>query len=198
MTHADIQVGDVVYDLAGDGAKLVIVDRLADSIEEHRAQEGVDYDIGSYKSHPHLPVRESDPVFECVFVPDTPGGTPSKTYDFPAGRLARAPIEAADEDLEHVRDTIVRDALEELLAMASTIDSTGTVDGSYVDVLLDVAGEALDERLVRHAEELARTRHDWQGASSTDSSAWSDDDPDPASASAAGAGDDLGDFDPSG
>lgn len=195
MTHADLGVGDVVYDLAGDGAKMVIVDRLADSIEEHR--ETVDYDLGSYKSHPHLPVRESDPVFECVFVPDSPGGTPSKTYDFPAGRLARAPIEAADEDLTHVRDTIVRDALEELLAMAATIDSTGTVEGSYVDVLLDVAGEALDDRLVRDAEELARTRHDWQGSSES-SSAWSDDDPDPASASAAGAGDDLGDFDPQG
>ena len=192
MTHGDIQIGDPVYDLAGGGAKMLVVDRLADSLEEHREQ--ADYDIGSYKSHPHLPVREDDAVFKCVFLPDQPGSEPGKSYDFPAGRLARAPVEAANEEIDRVQDTITRGVLEDLLVMASVVDSTGTVNQSYVDVLLDVAGEALDDRLVSDAEELARTRPDWQGRSATDSEAWADDDPDAASASSGGAGDDLGDF----
>lgn len=165
MTHADIRVGDAVYDLAGGGSKMLVVERLADSITEHRERE--DFDLATYKSHPNLPVREDDPVFKCVFIPDSPGGEPSGTYDFPAGRLARAPIEAANTEIERVQDTIVRDTLEELLVMASAVDSTGTVDQSHVDVVLDVAGEALDERVVRDAEELARTRSDWQGPEPT-------------------------------
>jgi hypothetical protein len=161
MTHADIRVGDAVYDLAGGGAKMVVVERVADSVEEHRERE--DFDLATYKSHPNLPVREDDPVFKCVFIPDSPGSEPGGgTYDFPAGRLARAPIEAANAEVERVQDVIVRDVLEELLVMASAIDSTGTVDDSHVDVVLDIAGEAFDERLVRDAEELAETRPDWQ------------------------------------
>ncbi|AAM88732.1 hypothetical protein PhiCh1p59 [Natrialba phage PhiCh1] len=174
MTHGDISVGDVVYDIGKGGGKMVVVDRVADSIVEHR--EGEDYDIASYKHHPNLPVREDDAVFTCVYIPDTPGSHPaSGTYDFPAGRLARAPIEEANKALDPIQDVIVRDVLEDLLVMASAIDSTGTVDESRATVLLDVAGDVLDESIVRDAEELARSNPDWQGNGSTEPASDGDD-----------------------
>jgi hypothetical protein len=165
MTHGDIQPGDVVYDLGQSGTpKMQVVDVLAEDLAEYRERE--DFDISTYKNHPHLPVTEDDRVLACVFLPDDPGADPSgnNPYPLPEGRLARSPVENADTDLKPVQDVIVRDVLEDLLVMGSVIDSTGTVDESRVDVLLDAAGEVLDDRLVRDAEELARTRSDWQAS----------------------------------
>jgi len=163
MTHDDIRPGDIVYDLGQQGSpKLQVVGVLAEDLAEYRERE--DFDISTHKNHPHLPVTEDDRVLACVYIPDDPGADPSgnNPYSFPEGRLARAPVENAATDVEPVQDVLVRDLLEDLLVMASAIDSTGTIDESRVDVLLDVAGEVLDERVVRDAEELARTRSDWQ------------------------------------
>lgn len=189
MTHGDIRPGDVVYDLGQSGTpKMQVVDVLAEDLAEYRERE--DFDIATHKSHPHLPVRETDRVLACVYLPEDPGADTSSgnnPYPFPEGRLARSPVEQAATDLERVQDVLVRDVLEELLVMASVIDSTGTIDESREDVLLDVAGEVLDESVVRDAEELARTHPNWQGSAPA---AATEDDVD------AGA-DELGDFEPS-
>lgn len=189
MTHHDIQVGDVVYDLGQDGnPKMQVLGVLAEDLDEYRERE--DFDLADYKNHPHLPVRDDDRVFACVYIPDAPGAEPSSgnnPYPLPAGRLARAPVETGDGSLDRIQDVIVRDLLEELLVMASHIDTTGTVESSRVDAVLDVAGDTLDDRLLRDAEELARTHPKWQGddlsvdSTETDSNADSDD---------------LGDFEP--
>jgi hypothetical protein len=192
MTHHDIQVGDVVYDLGQDGnPKMQVLSVLAEDLDEYRERE--DFDLADYKNHPHLPVRDDDRVFGCVYVPDDPGAEPSSgnnPYPLPAGRLARAPVETGDGSLSRIQDVIVRDLLEELLVMASHIDTTGTVEGSRVDAVLDVTGDTLDDRLVRDAEELARTHPKWQGDDLTPDSTAEDVDEGDASADS----DDLGDF----
>lgn len=192
MTHPDIRPGDVVYDLGQDGnPKMQVMEVLAEDLDEYRERE--DFDLADYKNHPHLPVRSDDRVFACVYVPDDPGAEPSSgnnPYPLPAGRLARAPVEMGDGSLDRIQDVIVRDLLEEMLVMASHIDTTGTVESSRVDAVLDVAGDTLDDRLVRDAEELARTHPKWQGDDlSSDSTAEDVDDTSDGS-------DDLGDFEP--
>lgn len=192
MTHPDIRPGDVVYDLGQDGnPKMQVMEVLAEDLDEYRERE--DFDLADYKNHPHLPVRGDDRVFGCVYVPDDPGAEPSSgnnPYPLPAGRLARAPVEMGDGSLDRIQDVIVRDLLEEMLVMASHIDTTGTVESSRVDAVLDVAGDTLDDRLVRDAEELARTHPKWQGDDlSPDSTAEDVDDTSDGS-------DDLGDFEP--
>jgi hypothetical protein len=185
MTHGDIRPGDVVYDLGQSGTpKMQVVDVLAEDLAEYRERE--DFDIATHKSHPHLPVTETDRVLACVYLPEDPGADTSSgnnPYPFPEGRLARSPVEQA------ATDVLVRDVLEDLLVMASVIDSTGTIDESREGVLLDVAGEVLDESVVRDAEELARTHPNWQG--SAPAAATEDDDAEDADA------DELGDFEPS-
>jgi len=56
-----------------------------------------DFDLTTYKAHPYLPVTPDDTVFECVYLPTKPGDVrhdpADKTYDFPAGRLMRVPVE---------------------------------------------------------------------------------------------------------
>lgn len=60
-------------------------------------EDGEDFDLTTYKAHPYLPVTPDDTVFECVYLPTKPGDVrhepADKTYDFPSGRLMRAPVE---------------------------------------------------------------------------------------------------------
>lgn len=73
---------------------------VVEDLWEYYELEG--FDLASYKTHPYLPVREDDTVYECVFVSGDPQGAhkPGDTYDFPRGRLMHYPIEQAwgDDD----------------------------------------------------------------------------------------------------
>jgi len=91
--HALLKGGDVAIDLV-TRQPLYVVARVADDLVEYYDEE--DFDLLTYKQHTYLPVRRDDPVFKCVFI----GGLDdlhsfSDTYDYPAGRLARVPIEIA-------------------------------------------------------------------------------------------------------
>lgn len=91
--HGTLSPGDVAIDLVTRQA-LYVTARVADDLVEYYEAEG--FDLLTYKQHAFLPVRQSDPVYECVFV----GGVDdlhsfSDTYDYPAGRLARVPVEMA-------------------------------------------------------------------------------------------------------
>ncbi|QLH80031.1 hypothetical protein HZS55_15710 [Halosimplex rubrum] len=95
-THAGLDVGDVAIDLV-TRQPLMILGKSADTLAEHYERE--DFDLATYKQHPYLPVSVDDAVFECAFV----GGVDdlhsfSRTYDYPAGRLARVPFELAVDD----------------------------------------------------------------------------------------------------
>lgn len=154
MTHTDIDVGDVVYDLAGSGSKMQVVARVADTVTEHRERE--DFDLASYKSHPHLPVRDDDAVFKCVYLPGEPGSEPSGTYDFPAGRLARAPIEAANGDLASVQDRLAFRLVADVLAAAW---DAGPEDDHDPFARAVRALERYDADLAGRAEEYVRAKH---------------------------------------
>ena len=93
--HALLKPGDIAIDLV-TRQPLYVADRVADTLPEYHADEG--FDLLTYKQHAYLPVRMDDPVFECVFV----GGLDdlhsfSDTYSYPAGRLARVPVELAGD-----------------------------------------------------------------------------------------------------
>lgn len=91
-THQDLSEGDLAFDLV-TRQLLLVKEEAAESIVEYYDMEG--FDLASYKVHPWLPIRSTDPVFTCVFVPSNvedvhKGG---RDYDYPAGRLARVPTE---------------------------------------------------------------------------------------------------------
>jgi len=73
---------------------------VADTVVEYFEREG--FNLLEYKSHPYLPVRADDTVYECVFVPRSAekahniGGT----YDYPRGRLMHVPVEGAWGDAD--------------------------------------------------------------------------------------------------
>jgi len=95
-THAGLGVGDVAIDLV-TRQPLMILGKSADTLVDHYERE--EFDLATYKQHPFLPVQIDDTVFECAFI----GGVDdlhsfSRSYDYPAGRLARVPFELAVDD----------------------------------------------------------------------------------------------------
>jgi len=93
--HDRLQAGDIAIDLVSR-QPLYVRERVAETVVDYYDAEG--FDLATYKQHHYLPVRTSDPVFECVFI----GGLDdlhrfSDVYDYPAGRLARVPVELAGD-----------------------------------------------------------------------------------------------------
>lgn len=91
-THRHLSAGDLAFDLV-KRQPLLIVDEAAPSIVDYYDAE--DFDLASYNQHPWLPVRSTDPVYTCVFLPSSVEGVHKggREYDYPAGRLARVPTE---------------------------------------------------------------------------------------------------------
>lgn len=89
--HEAMRHPDVAIDLVSR-QQVYILESVAGSLTEYYEKE--DFDLYNYKMHPYLPVRLDDTVYKCVYL----GGTDdlhrfSDTYDFPAGRLARVPVD---------------------------------------------------------------------------------------------------------
>lgn len=132
----DLQTRQVVY----------VVGKKADTVAAYRDDEG--FDLGAYKAHPYMPVHDTDPVYECVFVPSNPDDLMHperslKTYDFPRGRLARVAIECATGDARP-QETFLRTALT---AMLSHADDAGTAD-AVVDAARTVFGSIADDAVL--------------------------------------------------
>ena len=92
-THGALTPGDIAIDMV-TRQPVAVTDRVADDLAEYYDRE--EFDLLNYKQHPWLPVTIDDAVFECVFI----GGLDdlhsfSNTYSYPAGRLARVPVELA-------------------------------------------------------------------------------------------------------
>jgi hypothetical protein len=102
----DIQTEPVAGGLAFDlvtRQPLFVRRQVADSLAEYYDAEG--FDLGAYKTHPYLPVRPDDAVYECVFVSEITAESlhewgDAKTYDYPRGRLAVVPVDLAWRDAE--------------------------------------------------------------------------------------------------
>lgn len=75
-------------------------ERVADTLEEYYDEEG--FCLATYKTHPFLPVRLDDAVYETVYVGGDPerAHKPGKTYDMPRGRLMVVPVSLAWRDAE--------------------------------------------------------------------------------------------------
>lgn len=131
MTDPDIKPGDVAIDLVERG-KVYVLARTADSVEAHREREG--FDLATYKSHPLIHVSDDDPVFECVYLPQNPTVELGKHYDFPASRLARVPVENADESQERIQDEL---AVQLSTALLAVYDTTDGADGHRLEIAIE-------------------------------------------------------------
>ena len=91
-----IGVDDVCIDLV-TRQPLYVVDIAAPSVAAYFEEE--DFDLLNYNQAPYLPVQMSDEVYKCVFIPGLDGlHKLKKTYDYPAGRLAKVPIEEVSDE----------------------------------------------------------------------------------------------------
>ncbi|EMA42639.1 hypothetical protein [Halococcus saccharolyticus] len=95
--YRELEAGDVAIDLV-TRQPLFVTSVAAPSLPAYYEDEG--FDLLNYKAHPYLPVRMDDRVLNCVFVPRAVEGVHNtgKEYAYPAGRLARVPIERAVGD----------------------------------------------------------------------------------------------------
>jgi len=155
MTDAAIRAGDVAIDLVERG-KVLVVERTAISVRKHREQEN--FDLAGYKSHPLLDVSDEETVWKCVYLPDKPKTEFSGTYDFPESRLARIPIEEANEDLRRPQERQLVSMLESLFKMAATLDDEWSVEAKGFEQAMGVLAtntSALPDDLVDEARELA-------------------------------------------
>jgi len=96
-------------------------------------EDGEDFDLTTYKAHPYLPVTPDDTVFECVYLPTKPGDVrhkpADKTYDFPAGRLMRVPVEYLYDSTTRPQDDTTAAMLAAMFAQSEREDrNTGAVE----------------------------------------------------------------------
>lgn len=106
--QVDAALEDVLTEPVESGVALDLVtrqlvyvhERVADSLEEYYHEE--DFDLATYKTHPFLPVRLDDAVYDVVFMNADADRIhkPGKTYAFPRGRLATVPVDLAWRDVE--------------------------------------------------------------------------------------------------
>ena len=99
---SSIAIGDVVLDLA-QGSLMQVVEKSYESVEKHWDKEG--YDLAEYACHPLFDVQSDEPVWKCVYLKASLKSLPDGSYDFPDSRLARVPVEEANEGLDRVQET---------------------------------------------------------------------------------------------
>jgi hypothetical protein len=120
---SEIAVGDVVLDLV-QGALMQVLSHEG-TVEGHAEREG--YNLAEYACHPLFGVEQDEPAWKCVYLKASLKSLPDASYDFPDSRLARVPVEEANEDLRRVQKTVVQEMVDE--AQAEVIeDSDERVD----------------------------------------------------------------------
>lgn len=108
MVDSSIAVGDVVVDLA-QGSLMQVVGHES-TVEEHAESEN--YDLAEYACHPLFDVQPDEPVWTCVYLKASLKSLPDASYDFPDSRLARVPVEEANEELDRVQEASKEDVVE--------------------------------------------------------------------------------------
>lgn len=156
MVDAAIKVGDVCTDLVKRG-KVQVVGKTADTVEEHQQTES--YDIQTYKANALLDVADDEPVFSVVYLPDEPGTSFNKTYDFPRSRLARVPVEEANDELDRVQRGLAIQILFNLYQTSGSDDMATTMEAFH-----DVASHSpIPADVVEVAAELADVEERFEG-----------------------------------
>lgn len=144
----DIQIGDVVLDLA-QGRPMQVVDRAADSVAIW--ERANDYDLTGNYGNSRLGATAEDAVFTCVYTGSIKS-EPSKTYDFPESRLARIETEAAHGEI--VQETFAIELLADMVEAAADWDE----DGMAAKVTLAANHAGVPNKVVNAAGELAAAR----------------------------------------
>lgn len=144
----EIKIGDVAHDLAQNGSKVQVVGRAADTVAEHEGGES--YDVSTYKANALLNVADDEPVWRCVYLSSELTTSFSNTYDIPDSRLARIPVEEANEDLRRFQRELTVNAAA---AVASAVDPD---EGYGTGTLRGILTKAFGEEIADEALELAQ------------------------------------------
>lgn len=88
--RSPLVLGSIVLDATQNKPMQVV------GVDHRNASDHPNVDVDD-PIHRELGVTPTDPVFDCVFLPDGDDrlSTPTKTYAYPWGRLTRVPVEAA-------------------------------------------------------------------------------------------------------
>jgi len=118
---SEIRPGDVVLDLA-QGALMQVVGHEG-TVEEHAEREG--YNLAEYACHPLFGVKQDEPAWKCVYLKASLKSLPDASYDFPDSRLARVPVEEANESLWRVQAEIEQGLIDETKVEDEEADTDG-------------------------------------------------------------------------
>lgn len=148
------QAGDVVIDLVYHRPMYV---KGVEAATCYEYWEYADFDLTTYKAHPYLPVEADDTVLTCVYIPTKPGDVThdrdkGKSYDFPAGRLMRVPLELIWGGDVTPNENLKRACVAALLATAESVDQDV---GDMVEVVHAVARAAFGDDTAFDAAERA-------------------------------------------
>lgn len=157
MTDPGIRTGDVVNDLGQNGKLMQVVAKASESVAEYRERE--DFDLAEYKAHPLLDVSDEDTVWTCVFLTSEPSASFSGTYDYPESRLARQPVEEANQSLDRVQESLT------VAVLSSVFNSMERYEGLGEDDIAAVADHVggIDPEIVSTARELATVDDHFDG-----------------------------------
>lgn len=158
----EIRPGDVVIDQVKQ-RPLYVRRKVANTAFEYFDNQ--DFDLTTYNAHPFLPITPDDTIFECVFLPTTVEGLPSEqgdgnTYDYPAGRLARVPVEWLYDSGTHRFENMQNAAVAALIGTAANADLPDDLqDAPAATVVRAVAEVAFGSDAAKDASERAGV--DW-------------------------------------
>lgn len=145
----DYHIADPVVDLA-QGRPMVVVDAPDLSVAEW--SDINDYDLQGNYANSKFDPEDHEAVVECVYVSDVQS-EPSKTYTFPASRVALIDVHHADDG----RRLYERVARGVLAAFFAQIDPKG--EHHELSWCTDRFKAVMDEDLVDEARELADVEH---------------------------------------
>lgn len=162
----------LAHDLGQRGFPVVfVVKKLADSVNEYMGGGGKD--PLSFEKNSLVRCHDTDAVFRCIFVNDSPLKPPKKTYPVPEGRLAlqdttqASPVDDSGPPNRHPRDDMAVAVLESMYEVAYAFDTKeySTPSPGEIDALLAyaVSHVGIDSDLVREAKEVAEATVELEG-----------------------------------
>jgi len=142
-----IRPGDVAIDQA-QGSWVYVVDYASPEVAVWNREN--DANLLDYAGNWVCGANLADPVFSCVYLQGSGvKSTPGKSYDFPASRLARYPVEEANVDLPRPQTVALESFLTQLLESMKRKDWIVSESDETLE-------EALDDDLGTYVRETAR------------------------------------------
>lgn len=86
---------DLCFDRAKPGAKVYVVDVLAESVEEYKTDYPDAPDLDTFEGNVITRMRPEDRVLAVIYVDQSLTGVPETAYPMPESRLTRLPAEEA-------------------------------------------------------------------------------------------------------